>query len=275
MGATGELHVTGRKRPEVSVLTGTTRHPHLTDHTIDDRVVVPAAFALDWFARAARELWPERPIDALAEFQVLAGLRPGPTELLTIVAKENGAMIMLASGGRPAYRCRVARTDEHATLIDPPRSEARDGSLAAYGSRLPYGESLPNGGRRLFHGPSFHVIQSLDEVEDKVVRATLRTASSVGWKPEPWLVDPALVDGVMQLLVSSVAARHGVPSVPTNIDYIRWNRDAVAPSTSACSCSLFGQEKSADRVVADAVVDSGDGSRIIDLRGITFHILPE
>ncbi len=128
--ATGELPATNHKPARVSVLTGTARQPYLTDHAIDGRVVVPAALALEWFARAAGELWPDRRVDALADFRVLAGVRPGPTELVTIVEQDDGVMGMRSSGGRPAYRCRTASADDHPRLTErlvgeaPPRHAA-------------------------------------------------------------------------------------------------------------------------------------------------------
>ena len=270
LGAGGavELPVASPKPAQVFVMTGTTRHPQLTDHAIDGRVIVPAAFALDWFARAAGELWPERPIHALADFQVLAGLCPNPAELVTIVEQDDQSLLMLGGGGRPAYRCRAAHADDHPTLVAPPRSAGE------YEARIPYGESLTPGGLRMFHGPSFHVLESIGAMGGDVARATIRTALNMGWEAEPWLIDPALMDGVMQLFLVGAAATYGAAAMPTGITYIRWNR-AAAPSASACSCTLFDHEKTVDRIVADAVVDSADGVRLLDLRGITFHSLPK
>ncbi len=118
------------------------------------------------------------------------------------------------------------------------------------------------------------MIASIEGIDAAGIRATLRSAPSMGWEPEPWRLDPALVDGVVQVLVVWMARQHRVASIPTSIDYVRWGPGAATPGTAACSCELWVRDESAQRAVADAVVDVAGGARLLDLRGITVHALP-
>ena len=73
---------------------------------------------------------------------------------------------------------------------------------------------------RLFHGPRFQVIESIDGTTDQGMVARLRVSSPNGWSvegPQSWVTDPAVLDGALQMVVLWIREKTGSSSLPSSV----------------------------------------------------------
>ncbi len=251
-------------------------HPHLVDHAINDTPVVPVVYALEWFARAACAHAPDLHLAELSGLKVLKGLvaeefdRGGDLDLVVSVHSEkvtaNGADLRLEladqSTGRVHYRCAASLTVDAplaATTATIPDTTAVAWTEPVYGSGP------------LFHGPAFHVIDTIQSVADSGLVASVSGVVERKWPAEPWVTDPALFDGALQLaLLWTQHVRHG-PSLPTGIGHIRTLRQ---PTDSSFTATLVSRKATKSKVVCDVVFRDEAGATVAELLGIETHLLP-
>ncbi len=195
----------------LAVTVNQARYPQLIDHAVDATPVVPVAFALEWFARLARAHRPDLHLTRLSDLRVLSGLvaeqyaAGGDLDLAVSVQSSestaNGCTIGLelrnASTGRLHYRCKGELS------IDPPTPDgAKDDVDGADPTSTNSGDPWTGeiySSEVLFHGPAFHVIQDISAVSSHGLDAVLSGAGAVDWPDGPWVSDPGLLDGALQL----------------------------------------------------------------------------
>ena len=239
--------------------------PELCDHAIGGAVVLPMTMAVDALLGAGR-----RVLGAdceLRDLQLLNGLRfdgdAGELDLVSDVSPAGDAVTATLRhlNGRPAYRARVVRTGSEpppATLPLP----ATSGDLAA-ACRAPYADAL-------FHGPAFHVIRDVVRCDDDGIAARLGTAASMGWASR-WQIDPAALDGALQLLRVWGVAQDGRPSLPTALGRVRaW---APWPSSGDVGCVVACRRDNAHRLGGEVrFVDLATGAPLLSLDGLVMHV---
>ena len=179
-------------------------HGWLIDHRVREEPVLPMALALDWLARAARAACPGQVPTVCRDLRVLRGLvldQLATGHVLSaqaVPSTEEGQLIVEATlqdqgatrGLRYACRFEMAPAD-----AQPPAP------------RWPHAADTPTWpctvgeayGMHLFHGPAFQVIRTLDRYDTQGGSATLATAAEAAWSGGPWSVDPALMDGGLQI----------------------------------------------------------------------------
>jgi hypothetical protein len=237
------------------------RHGFLDGHRIRGVPVLPIAMVLEWFAR-----WlPDAPAVAIRELRVLRGVRltgfdAGRAERLVMQGRRTEAGLAIELVGADGAK--------HYTAV----IEAADvvGVEAPLGPLTPWLGSV-YGRHGLFHGPGFQVIERVDGVSPRGMSARLTGTAHQAW-PGNWRLDPALLDGGLQLAV--LWARHLTDRavLPTAID-----RAVIAmagPVTGAVRCVLEGRAATGDRVVSDVRFVDDAGRTIAELRGVETHALP-
>lgn len=257
-------------------------HPHLADHAIGAVPVVPVAYAVEWFARAANgSVGPGRPF-ALLDVQVLNGVAAdgfhdgGDLELRVRRSTEvghPGRLELVDRAGRRRYRCDVVLLDD-----------APDGTavLAGPGTGL---RPVYGCGGVLFHGPAFQV---LDDVRLHPGNGLSASVSGVvasgwpdvrwggdggggrGWPTEPWRTDPAVIDGALQLALLWSEHVIGGPSLPTSISSLRV---LDGPRPGPLHATLVGRGASTTRVRSDVIVTGDGGVVVAAVEGIETHVL--
>jgi hypothetical protein len=265
-------------RPVVvsSITVSRSTHPHLADHAIAGKPVVPVAYAVEWFARAAIAHEPDRRLVELSDITMLRGVVldnfAGGTDLdLDVTARtvdrtsdECTLQLELVdpTTGRSRYRC-------SATLSDRPPTPAAAGS----GPVNPFGEfgQPPGYGDALFHGPRFQMIESIAVDPSAGLSARLRGVAELSWPAEAWTTDPALVDGALQMALLWTRQLLGKASLPTGVDRIRL---LAGPVGGWHTATLVGREASRDRVVCDVRVRDEAGTVVVEMLGIETHALP-
>ncbi|MFN7899209.1 MAG: SDR family NAD(P)-dependent oxidoreductase [Synechococcaceae cyanobacterium] len=241
------------------------RLPLLEGHRIERQVVLPMTMALDKLIGAGRLR-----LGADCELQNLS-LRKG------VVLDQGHASLQL--GVEPSPRGDGLR----AFLLHPSGQIAYEATLLPPDAATsPTFHAAPRTGEplsdlclhpypaALFHGPSFQVIREVYLCQAEGIGGRIATAAAMGW-PGGWQLDPAALDGALQLLRLWGVECHGRVSLPTAIGRCRpW---APWPDRETVDCHLRARRDNAFRISADAHFLDGSSQRpLLSLEGIVMHL---
>ncbi|HEX4383081.1 MAG TPA: SDR family NAD(P)-dependent oxidoreductase, partial [Myxococcales bacterium] len=240
------------------------RHSYLADHSLKGSPVVPVALVAEWFARAAREASPGAVL-SLSSLRVLRGIRlPG----FHAGASARFQVRTKPISGRLEFELYGPGDAKHfsanAVLLEKmPATDLKrnNGSLQSFNAPI-YGHE------GLFHGPHFQVIDSIEGVSDHRLNATLH---GTRW-PGNWLLDPALLDGGLQLALLWTRHVLGGASLPTFIE--RLDARLGEPAKGAVRCVVEGRQAKGERAVSDLIFTDETGATILLVQGLEAHLLP-
>jgi NAD(P)-dependent dehydrogenase (short-subunit alcohol dehydrogenase family) len=263
-------------RFELEVRVEARSHGYLDGHRIRGVPVLPLALALDWLARAAAHCRPDLSLLACRDVQVRSGIRLDRFEsgghVLVASAREvsNGAAARLAlelrgDGGRVHY---TASAEMGAPPVAPrpvPAAAVRAGSA-------PWSASEVYDGERLFHGPAFHAIRSLEGLDAETGTAVLAGLAELGWPAEAWQIDAAALDGSLQLALLHARLVLGCAALPTGIASLL--RQTVGPAQGPVHCALRMRSRSALQITSDIVLSDASGAPLLELHGVQVTALP-
>ena len=227
---------------------------YLQDHRIDGQPVLPMAVAVEMMAELAASGWPELEVAAVRELQLLQGVvLRGSTGGIRVVARPPVPSFQersnveveisdLENRRRVHYRAVVEmarRLPDPPSLSIPPMNEARP-------FPLPVDEAYR---RWLFHGPLFQGITRIERIGVDGIEGTLAPSSPRQWiagAPEgDWLIDPAIVDCGLQLLVLWVREQWDMMSLPSR--FFAYRRFCVPSTTDTevrCEIRIRPDERS-------------------------------
>ncbi|WP_194820236.1 type I polyketide synthase [Nocardia sp. XZ_19_385] len=265
----GDGPLTPEAELRATVRLGAPRYAPLSDHAIAGTPVLPVAMALTWFAGLASAWQPQSPTLVLRDVTVLRKVvldADGPNLTLSGVPDGTGFTMHLADGRpTPCYRARAMKAGvfsaEPSAWTSPedlqplPRPHLYDGDL-------------------LFHGPRFRALTGSVLLGRSGATAEMTGVYGLGWaRNQPWIVDPAAIDGLLQLAVVWAERALGAATLPMAV------ADFRAYRLGPCHGRLEGRLRSTD--VADeqarcdaALVDSA-GAMLIELLGITLVTRPD
>jgi hypothetical protein len=246
-------------------------HPQLASHRIQGKPVLPMVLAVEWFARLARALFPDRASVQLRDVRVVRGV--------TLAGFDDAGdrFTLTASAGKAANKGVVLELRDssgavrYSACIEP--SATRAAAEPLNGAEL--GESPWQGAElyspsTLFHGHDFQVIRSVDGLSPRGARATLSGTSDVGWPTEAWETDPAAVDGALQLAILCGLGSLG-QTLPLRIGKVGYAGHAAA---GPIQCALLVRSQTPERVVCDITLAGSDGARIADLVDVEMYAVP-
>lgn len=243
-----------------------TRWPLLDGHRIEHAIVMPMTMALDALMGAGREQLGET--CELRDLRLVKGVVLGDDGAdldVRVAAGADGALqlSLVHPEGRPAYQALALRADGREARPGAMALPAQDAAGLPDVCRTPYAGAL-------FHGPSFQVIRDITVCNDRQIAARLATAGAMQW-PDEWQVDPAALDGALQLLRVWGVARDGRHSLPTSIGRCRvWN---AWPAQGEVGCVLECRKDNAFKLTADArFFDLATGAPLVSLDGIVMHV---
>ncbi len=190
---------------EVSV----TSMPCLESHVLNGHPVLPTALMIEWLAHGAMHGNPGLQFHGFDDFKVLKGLvlesgKPARISLLAGDAKPvpEGLRVPVQLVSQPAGRQILhARADviladalPAAPTASAPNNRAGTGTCTAYGDG------------RLFHGPHFHAIETVESCAIHEIAALVGAAPAPKqWLRDPlrpgWLADPLMLDASFQMLI--------------------------------------------------------------------------
>jgi acyl transferase domain-containing protein/NAD(P)H-dependent flavin oxidoreductase YrpB (nitropropane dioxygenase family)/NAD(P)-dependent dehydrogenase (short-subunit alcohol dehydrogenase family) len=223
----------GAVRVQVSL--NPSRHRYLQDHCLDGRPVLPAAFAIELMAEAARKAWPDRVVSGVHSVRVCKGI--------VVDAGVDSAKAVLVTVRPPTHYSaedRELEIDVSITDFDRPQvvyyrgvanladrlptpaqaSPCRDGEFGS--SPISIGEVYRD---RLFHGPRFHCLARIAGLNQRGVRAYVtpsRVADCMGEEcGGSWIIDPVLLDAGPQLMILWAQELRGMTALPSRFGEVR------------------------------------------------------
>ena len=283
-GDRAEVVLGGEPRPEplaseaaarearFDVIVNSRTEPLLRDHAVAGAPVVPAAWVLDWFARAALALRPDLKLGAVRELKVVRGIRVadydgrGAALALTVREVANG------TGARLALELRGAGGVLHYAAA----AEMADQGLAAPERGVPGGPQRGEAaahlyGEALFHGPAFHVLRGVEAVSAAGAAASCAGVPEQGWSGR-FALDAAAVDGALQLAIVWGRQQTGADTLPTGLG--AFVPRAAFPVQGPLRLELVARQSSALRTLSDVLAFDQGGAPVFELREVEMHAVP-
>ena len=240
-------------------------YAYLVDHQVGGVPVVPVASVLDWFARAARAWRPEAGALVLRDLQVLSKITlprlSGGGHQLVLRGREtagrDGPVLRLdlyGDGDRPKYRA-------SASVAPPPRPGPWDTPTGL--SPLP----RPYDGAALFHGPRFHALRTAAPgISAAGAEGTVSGMRALGWPGSACRVDPAAIDGALQLAVLWAQQAGPGATLPMAVRECRLYRDGAIDDTARCV--VRARQAGETGAECDVALIDPDGTIRIELLGV-------
>jgi hypothetical protein len=228
--------------------------------------------ALEWMARAALAVRPSLRVAEVQDLRVQRGARlerfeDGAWFFASAHETSNGqgSRLDLELRGQDGTLHYTARGVLEERVADSPGVEAPPRAAAGPDASVYSG--------RLFHGPAFRVVRSVDTLDAEGVSARLGGVAAQAWGGGPWQTEAAALDGALQLAILWGRERTGSPTLPTGIERVRFHADG--PTSHDLDCRLSGRSASALRTLSDAILVGADGRPFAELRGIEMHAVAE
>jgi acyl transferase domain-containing protein len=240
-------------------------YAYLADHQLGGAPVVPVSTVLDWFAGAARAWRPTATSVSLRDLRVLNKI----------------SLPHLADGGhRLVLRGQRASSGEGQPALDLDlrdeagvphyRASVVVGSLPAPGPWAPPAglvpQDCPYDGSTLFHGPRFRAIRAQPGVCSAGAECTVAGVHALGWDEATWQVDPAALDGGLQLAVLWAQQAGAGSTLPMAIRECRVYRYGAVEDE--VRCVVLARQADDSTAVCDVALIDSDGSPRVELLGV-------
>jgi NAD(P)-dependent dehydrogenase (short-subunit alcohol dehydrogenase family) len=240
------------------------RQPFLEGHRLKGAPVVPVALVAEWFARAALESAPGKVL-TLRNLRVLRGIRLGGFDSGIPARFQLKADPIAAGLDFELYGPGGAK---HFSASGSLHEEMPAAAIARSNGSLQPWDAPIYGHKGLFHGAQFQVIEGIEGVSDHRLQGTLH---GTRW-PGHWLLDPALLDGGLQLALLWTRHVLGGASLPTAIE--RLDVRLGLPVNGAVHCVVEGRQAKGERTVSDLIFTDQSGETILLVQGLEAHLLP-
>ena len=237
--------------------------PVLEDHQVRGRVVVPVVIVLDAMLRVARGLVAEA-CPVVRDFQVLSGVTFAASEkqALTLAFDPTGSSYTVTirdCEGRPRYRAILETEPDASPNVSVPEMSGSPWPMSIDDAYADY----------LFHGPRFAAIENLDNFGSDGGTGSLKGLHDLGWPESDWAIDPAIVDGGLQLGLLWASALGRSLMLPQRIGRVVLNRPF--PENAVVRCRFAARPINDKRVDYDVAFETTDGARVAALEGVEFY----
>ncbi len=233
-------------------------YPFVADHVVRDAPVVPLALVAEWIVRAVHASQPETWLHAIDNLKVVRGVVLDGSDELRVEIDADVARVV-DEAGRVRYAARVVTGDHSPAPSMSPALATGHGAAPKYGNGV------------LFHGPAFHLLDTIDSLDANGATAHGRGVRGAGWSG-PWHLDAAAVDGALQLALVWMHHATGRASLPMLIGrLIRYAAPCDGPVRLELRASAVGEQRAASDV---SVVDA-EGRVVLELRGIETIARPD
>lgn len=242
----------------------------LRDHSWRSASVLPAVVSLSVMIEAARRLEPAASVSAIRDCSLEAPImvRPGGSEQVTVEAER----VTADSGGLGlvvATRIRHAGKPVHSALVELGQAGRTD---------VPWEVSWPAGARlisrealyaKLFHGPSFQVLESVECEAGRAVGCSVPLGQTLGIdlpQESRWI---ALArEAALQTIGAHLLFEHSIKALPEGFRRCEVHAAAAAGERVRI---LARQMESSDTPLFDARI-LGEGGRLLEwMEGVRFR----
>ena len=199
------------------------RYQFLESHVLGSKGVLPVAVIMEWLAHAAIHRNPGLELRGIEGFRVFQGIRLGAKDRLAIkvlagrsirVGDQFTSHVQIVSqlNGREVLHAGAN------VVLSPRYSDVPQSSISLNGYRYPLSVSAAYS-QRLFHGPLFHGITSIESCSEQGIVVMSRAAANPwAWMAEPvrgnWLTDPLVIDSALQAIILWSQELRGKPCLP-------------------------------------------------------------
>ncbi|HZI58486.1 MAG TPA: SDR family oxidoreductase, partial [Verrucomicrobiae bacterium] len=276
VGANGQGPLGTESSPAASIEVRVDRqsHPYLDDHRVAGIPVVPVVLALEWMVRGANACRPDLTPTVARNVRVLNGIklnrfdRAGEVFAINCQPSSDGnkAEITVELRGHTGTLHYSAVVEMAARLPVPPGPP----ELPDLG---PWTQSEIYDGHVLFHRERFQVIRSLDGISNAGIAGVMVGTSEVTWPDEAWRIDPALLDGGLQLAGLWTRQVLGGICLPMALGELRLYRLGLA--AGPVRCVVHARKVFDVRAVCDVSFIDPAGSLIAEMRGVETVLRPE
>lgn len=241
--------------------------PQLADHALAGVPVLPVAMVLNWFVGAATAWLPGAGQLVLRDLRVYQKYAlpelAGTGHRITVHGSRGAAgsptgleAELRGESGVAHFR---AVLDTGAEEPDPATWGSPDGLKPLDRTELYDGESL-------FHGPRFHSVRSLRGVSEHGAEAIVAGVRALEWSGEHWPLDPAAIDGALQLALVWAQEVLGAATLPMAVAECRVYRSG--PVDDTVRCVLRGRKVHSTGARCDAALIDADGAVRLELLGV-------
>jgi hypothetical protein len=130
-------------------------------------------------------------------------------------------------------------------------------------------------GRELFHGPAFAALQTVEQLGEGGAVALLSGSRALGWTGDDWQMDPALIDGALQLARVWGLALLGKLTLPTACERLTIWRGGLA-GDAALRCIVQGKSIGGAGTRSDLwIVEPASGTLVAEIRGLEMYASSE
>ncbi len=262
-------------RPFVfDVAVGAATYPYLASHQFNGAVVLPLVLVQEWFLRAAAAAGIEGPGVSLLKMRVRKGLplpdfevRPVRLRICCEFAADTPSVAKLTlfdADGAVRFVAEAAVPPG----VQPSPHPAAGWPLADRPGSALYGQEL-------FHGPYFAAVQTVRQIGAPGAAATLVGSHALGWQGPSWRLDPALIDGALQLArVWGYAILHK-PTLPTACARLTiWQPGFAAHG--ALRCIVQGKPIGQAGTRCDLwLIDEISGVPVAEIQGLEMYVSSE
>ncbi|MEU4179721.1 SDR family NAD(P)-dependent oxidoreductase [Streptomyces sp. NPDC026589] len=271
--------------------------PQLADHAPAGVPVLPVALVLNWFAGAATAWLPAAGRLVLRDLRVYQKYAlpelSGPGHRLTVLGSrgapgapsgldaelrgEDGlahfrAVLDTGTGGTGTTVWDTGAGNPDVTAWDTGTGEPDATAWDTPDGLKPLDRATPYDGEVLFHGPRFHALRTVRGVSEHGAEATVAGVRALGWADEHGPLDPAAVDGALQLALLWGEKALGAATLPMAVAECRLHRRG--PVDGAVRCVVRARKAHDTGARCDAALIDADGSVLVELIGVELVVRP-
>ncbi|WP_233518187.1 type I polyketide synthase [Streptomyces corynorhini] len=241
--------------------------PQLADHAIGGVPVLPVAMVLNWFAGAATAWRPDGGPLVLRDLRVYKKFAlpelSGDGHRLTVHGSRG------AAGSVAGLEAELRGADGVAhfrAVLDTGSAEPDPGAWGRPEGLERLDRAGFYDGELLFHGPRFQAVSAPHGVSEHGAEASVVGVRALGWPGEHWPLDPAAVDGALQLAL--VWGQHviGAATLPMAVAECRVH--LRGPVEGTVRCVVRGRKAHSTGARCDAALIDADGAVRLELLGV-------
>ncbi|MFD4761877.1 SDR family NAD(P)-dependent oxidoreductase [Streptomyces sp. NPDC058439] len=241
--------------------------PQLADHALNGVPVLPVAMVLNWFAGAATAWLPNTGPLVLRDLRVYQKCTlpelAGTGHRLTVHGSRGAAG---SSTGLEAELRGESGVAHFRAVLDTGNEEPDPAAWGSPDDLKPLDRTDLYDGESLFHGPRFHSVRSLHGVSEHGAEATVAGVRDLEWSGGRWPLDPAAMDGALQLALLWAQEVLDAATLPMAVAECRVYRRG--PVDGTVRCVLRARKVHSTGARCDAALIDADGAVRLELLGV-------
>lgn len=270
----------------------------LADHRLNGRAIVPLAVVCDWMLRLVDAASPA----TLHDIHVVRGI----TAPAVVTIRRTGSDLTVeqfnadASAGTLCYRAQLGDCDGDCDGDSDSNANGRGLAVTSNFALSPDAASPPVSpitaptlplstlhgaeiydGETLFHGSALRTLTHIRRIGPGGAVGSVVGVAAMEWPEEPWRIDPAALDGAIQLAVVWAKTQIGCATLPMSVRTGRFfdqgpygQRHPRARPPHALNCDVQAVRVAGESAVCDVRLTAPDRTVLVELLGLELITRP-